>query len=316
MISSVAVEEIDEILLPFRNLLEEQKTLRGLKGNFGIFRRKGLFRIMPIPHDVEHLAVVADTFHVKPLLKWLQHHNRFVWIDLRLPQWNVMVGDNYQTRSLPTMNFKANAGPLDRYEYERVVLDQVLELGELRNGGKDTVIFLTGDQDICSSVAKVLRRIGLSIRHLRNVDLTKSQSDVVAVIRAFLAKSSLQKFHRTMQDFEIAEIKHRLPLTVAQIAKMVSKNEVAKLLVADDVNLFGKFENQTGKVELRHRQRDHEDDDVLDDLAQRVILDGGEVVVLSREQIPGKQPIIALSKNDVAPTSKPPVTEAQLWRAG
>jgi len=119
MISSVAVEEIDEILLPFRNLLEEQKTLRGLKGNFGIFRRKGLFRIMPIPHDVEHLAVVADTFHVKPLLKWLQHHNRFVWIDLRLPQWNVMVGDNYQTRSLPTMNFKANAGPLDRYEYER-----------------------------------------------------------------------------------------------------------------------------------------------------------------------------------------------------
>jgi hypothetical protein len=39
---------------------------------------------------------------------------------------------------------------------------------------------------------------------------------------------------------------------------------------------------------------DHEDDDVLDDLAQKVLLAGGEVVVVERDQIPEQRSILAV----------------------
>ena len=39
---------------------------------------------------------------------------------------------------------------------------------------------------------------------------------------------------------------------------------------------------------------DHEDDDILDDLAQIVLSQGGEVIVASKNEIPKGRPILAI----------------------
>ena len=60
------------------------------------------------------------------------------------------------------------------------------------------------------------------------------------------------------------------------------------------MNIFGKINKDTGGLAIHPFHLDHEDDDILDDLAQAVIKYGGEVVVAPTDQIPSGRPILAL----------------------
>ena len=50
----------------------------------------------------------------------------------------------------------------------------------------------------------------------------------------------------------------------------------------------------TENLLLHPADMDHEDDCLLDDLAQTVLLSGGEVVIAKRSEIPQGRPVIAV----------------------
>jgi hypothetical protein len=54
----------------------------------------------------------------------------------------------------------------------------------------------------------------------------------------------------------------------------------------------------TGKLAINPFQLDHEDDDILDDLAQIVVLNGGKVIAIDKDKIPGKRVAIAIRNQD------------------
>ncbi|HND86606.1 MAG TPA: hypothetical protein PLU50_12385, partial [Pseudobdellovibrionaceae bacterium] len=67
-----SIEERKKFLEPLDALLNDARILKDMKGNIGIFRTKDSFRILNIPVDLERQCHVATTFHVKPLLRWMQ----------------------------------------------------------------------------------------------------------------------------------------------------------------------------------------------------------------------------------------------------
>ncbi|MEZ4871955.1 MAG: hypothetical protein R2827_06875 [Bdellovibrionales bacterium] len=66
------------------------------------------------------------------------------------------------------------------------------------------------------------------------------------------------------------------------------------MIVSDGIQIFGKICKKTGGLSINPVHLDHEDDDLLDDLAQLVLAKGGRVVVASADQIPKGRPILAI----------------------
>lgn len=81
---------------------------------------------------------------------------------------------------------------------------------------------------------------------------------------------------------------------IFQIAKAAVQGRIKKLIIADGINIFGKVDKKTGGLAIHPVDLDHEDDDILDDLAQTVLASGGEVVIAPREEIPKGRPILAI----------------------
>jgi len=81
---------------------------------------------------------------------------------------------------------------------------------------------------------------------------------------------------------------------VQRIARHALAGRVRELLVADSANLWGVLHRASGEVELHEDGPRARDDDVLDDLAEAVLLRGGEVLTLNRERMPNRSPVAAI----------------------
>jgi hypothetical protein len=78
------------------------------------------------------------------------------------------------------------------------------------------------------------------------------------------------------------------------IAKAAVKGQVRKLMVAEDFNVFGKLDKLTGGLSLHPIDLNHEDDCLLDDIAQTVLMTGGEVTVVKKSEMPDQKPLLAI----------------------
>ncbi len=313
--SALDDNQMREFLLPLYKLLHDDRTLRSLKDNFGIFRTADSFRIMTLSTEVEHLTVVAETFHVKPLLKWFQNQSHFVWLDFGKHHCKVYQGDDCSLRTVKVLRLGETYHGSEMHYSECILEPSVAEIKNLRWRGMSPIVFLTGHLMMCEGAAKLLRHSGVETRHFRHFDDSDFESSAVARIRGFLARRSRHRFNSAMKEFELSEVGNSKPMTVGQIAQMVARGSVQKLMIAADVQIFGKFDQRTGCLAVTPTQFDHEDDDVLDDMAQKVIAAGGEVFIADKKEIPGNRPALIITKDETTPFSQQQAMEALARRA-
>jgi hypothetical protein len=174
--------EFDKFFQPLMDLANDVKMLNMISGNIAIFRSRGFFRVTSIPVSVQQMTVVADTFHIKPLLKWAQTNKDLAWL---------------------------------------IVEGSILEFEEASELG--------------------------------------------------LARKNL-----------------------FQIAAAAVEGRVKKLIVAEETVIWGRLDRRTGGVLLHPVQMDHQDDDILDDLAEIVLSHGGEVVIAPADSMPKGRPVVAI----------------------
>jgi hypothetical protein len=79
-----------------------------------------------------------------------------------------------------------------------------------------------------------------------------------------------------------------------EVAQAAVTGRVQCLLVPEDESVWGILDRKTGSIERRERQRDTEDADVLDDIAEEAYKRGGEVYVVPRGSMPTAGPIAAI----------------------
>jgi hypothetical protein len=80
---------------------------------------------------------------------------------------------------------------------------------------------------------------------------------------------------------------------VRGIAKFAFQGRVRDLLLERGANLWGRLDRDTGDVALFGARQDERQEDVLDDIAEAVILRGGDVWSLDKSRMPTKSPIAA-----------------------
>jgi hypothetical protein len=310
---------VKELLAPLAGLAEAPDVFAPGPDGLAVFRADGLlesYRLWPAPPE---RVVVADSFHVKPLLRSLQDRHRYLVLALGsrgaaiyegserglvprlspilpVPAAGAAPGTSGGRGGSPRGGARA-AGPgpgkapaesdggrrEDLLRFFRAI-DVALREG-LRG---DVPLLVAGAaahlpvfREVCGYPGLFAEGVEGSVEDLGTEALHARTLPVAR--RALDARDE-----RLIEDF-----RHQLDRGLANdiltgIAEAAVTGRVRRLFVADGRPLFGRVDRTTGEVTLHAGQTGPQDDDVLDDLAEIVLARGGEVLVLDPARMPGE----------------------------
>jgi hypothetical protein len=270
-------KQIQRFLKPLQALVRNPGLFDKLGSHIGVYRTSKSFRILSVPIEIEPGSVVATSFHVKPILQWLQSDPNFLLVGLANGAAHIGYGDQTQFRLLEPVEIEN----LNQRIQDLTKFDQPL-------------MFLAGDDSEIKKLRETLQYPNIYSSKTYSFFTPQHSGAIVMSIRLELRQRISQKMKSAMAEFEVADDLNLTRKNIFQITKMAVLGRVKKLIVAGDLRIFGKIDKLTGGLSLHPFELDHEDDDILDDLAQTVLENGGEVVVVGHEQIPNKRVALAI----------------------
>ncbi len=309
--SAMSMEEQKRFLEPLDALLHDARIFKQIKGNIGLFRTFDSFRVLNIPVDVEQSCQVATSFHVKPLLRWLQTDREFLLLGLNKDAAHLYLGSQNTFKLVDSIlfpEFFKDQHSIDGYlslkksSQAKVQEDETFAwlnewIKELTKTTKPK-LFVAGEKSKVENINRHLQYVNMMTTSIANSFGQHNVSDVCTNIRKILTEESKKDLEKSLLEFSFAEEGNRTRKNIFQIAKAVVQGKVRKLIVTDELSIFGTIDKKTGGLALHPFDLDHEDDCILDDLAQMVLSQGGEVVIAKREEIPKGRPILAILDDD------------------
>lgn len=92
--------EAQSILDPANSLIPDSGFWRHQSDGLAIFLSQGLYRFYQLPLNFDELLVVADSFHVKPLLPMLSGDGRFYILAISMDQVRLLQGTRYSINEI------------------------------------------------------------------------------------------------------------------------------------------------------------------------------------------------------------------------
>jgi hypothetical protein len=318
------------LLEPFLALADDRNFWNHTLDGLAVMGAKGIFRVYKLQRVVPELAVVADSFHTKPLMRILQSADRYH-----------VLGLNRQSIKL----FEGNRDALDEIEPDQSVprtIDQALgeELTEPYrtvgsyggvgvghspmhhgHGGKESEVeidterfFRAVDRPIleCHSRPSGLPLILAALPEHHHVfhglsrnpflipesisihpDAFSSSDELRQHAWQLMEPRYLARLAALVEQFGNARSKGLGEDELAQVAKAVVGGRVATMLIEARRVIPGRIDVATGDLDfddLAHPVVD----DVLDDLGALALKMGGQVVVVPTERMPTETGIAAI----------------------
>jgi hypothetical protein len=320
--------EVQPLLKPFLDLAENREFWMYTLDGLAVLGAASFFRVYRLQRPVVELAVVADSFHIKPLFRILQSADRYQ-----------VLGVNRQKIAL----FEGNRDALDEIELAPGVPRTITEaLGEeltephmtvasygMGAGGpamrhshgskKDELnkdaekFFRAVDRAVLQHHSKPsgLPLILAALAEYHSLFRQVSQnpfllpdgieSDPSALSIDALRERAwrvvepryLARLVRFLEEFGAAKPKGLGAEDPARVAEAAVAGRVGTLLIEGDRHIPGRIDYASGKIEpadLAHP----EVDDLLDDLGELVIKKGGQIVVVPAERMPTQTGIAAI----------------------
>jgi hypothetical protein len=320
LLSQHSTKNASALLDPFRRLATEKDFWNHTCTGLAILGTAGLFRIFKLQRPVPELAVVADSFHIKPLLRILQS------------------ADWYQVLSLNRREiklFEGNRDNLDEVELEPRIPRTITEaLGEeltephhslgsfgMRHGHGSRADEIDVDEE------RFFRAVDRAI--LEYHSRPSGMPLILAALRQYhtpfrlvshnpflmhdgidMDAASLTIDELRQRAWEIVEPEFRSRLAkltdeieeakakglggddLAAVAQAAVQSRVGSLLVEAERRIPGHVDKETGRITFGNPE-DTQVDDLLDDLAELVLRKGGNVVVVPAADMPSKTGVAA-----------------------
>jgi len=330
LLQRVAKEEARSLLAPFRALEGDRAFWNHALDGLAVLGSRDAFRVHRLQRPVPELAVVADSFHTKPLLRILQSADRYH-----------VLGLSRQEAKL----FEGNRDALDEIElHEDVPRTLTDALGEELTDPHLTVASYGGtggsqgamhhghggkSAEVDSDAERFFRAVdrgvlehhsrpsGLPLilaalpeHHHRFHEVSHNGSLVAESIDVHPdALASIDELRQRAWQVMEPGYQARLAALVEAFGTAKSKglghddlNEVAKALVGGRVATLliearrqvpGRIDPATGDLEFGDLEHP-EVDDVLDDLGMLALKMGGDVVVVPTERMPTETGVAAI----------------------
>src|SRR5690606_21477090 len=295
-----------------------QHTWEGL----AVFAARGSFDVYRLRRSVQPLAIVADTAHTKPLLKYLQTKDRYHLLVLTTNTAQLYEGDRYQLDEVDLSKADVPDTMIDALDHEMRDLHATLAAYRTATGEKWEVAQNHGlkKTDIDNDIEQFFRAVDRAVvgrysipsglplmlaalpehHHLfrrvsRNQRLLENgiKANAAAVPLDEVRKLAWNVFepeYTARVDGIIGQYRHAASqgLGADQIEAIVRDaydGKVGALLLEENRIIPGRINGRTDIVFGASEPGDFVDD-ILDDLAELVLEKQGEVWVLPKERMP------------------------------
>ncbi len=316
------------LLEPFQTLAHDDEFWNHTPDGLAVLGGSGLFRVFRLQRPVNELAVVADTFHTKPLRYFLQSVDRYQVLGLSLQEIQLFEGNRDAIDEIdPAPGVPRSIGEAlgdELTDPHRTVASHggvganSMPMHHGQGGKKDEVdndaerFFRAVDRAVLehhsrpSGLPLILAALPEHHHLFRQVsDNPFLMAEGLAINPDALPIDELrervwqvvepqyQARLATLADaFAVAKSKGLGSDDLAQVSQAAAAGRVATLLIEAARQIAGRLDNSTGQVEvadLSHPQVD----DLLDDLGELVGKMGGQVLVVPAEQMPGRTGLAA-----------------------
>lgn len=315
-----SAKEIAQILKPFNELEENKIFWNNTTDGLAILANKNRHTIYKLPRSVEELAVVSNSFHIKPLIRVFQSADRYhllglnrkrftlyegnrygfeeVELDPNLPRTiEDVLGDDYSDPYLSQGTYAGTGTPVfhghgsrkdvidkDTEKYFRYVDKFIADTFSKPTGLPLILVALEEHHGLFRKISNnpYLLEDGIKVDY-ETLSVEKMHKDAWKVIEPFY----LQRTQEMVDRYNLERSKFLASEDLVEVARAVFQNNVEILIIEADKIEPGKINKETGKIE-RGNLDDPGIGDILDDLAVMAYRSGSEVVILPKERMPSK----------------------------
>ena len=231
-------------------------------------------------------AVVAESFHLKPLVRFVQSADRYQVLCLGRQEATLYEGDRDALDPVDLADGGRDLGderdgndPRFFRSVDRVVLDQ-----HSRPSGLPLILVALAEAQ------EHFRRVSqnpLLVEEGARVDPGSLSTDGLRgeAWRAF-QPHYLRRLTRLVEDFHEARSRFLASGDLSDIAQAAVAGRVGTLLVEADRLVPGTLDPASGRITFEDQLARPDVDDLVDDLAELVLRRGGEVVVSTADRMP------------------------------
>ncbi len=323
-----SAQDTSAVLEPFHVLAGDHAFWNHTFDGLAIFATPNMFEVYRLQRPVAELAVVAESFHVKPVIRFLQSADRYQVLGLCGASVRLFDG----TRDALDEIALAPGVPrtlTDALGTERTEPHVAMRShGEGRGRGRVFHGRGAAKDEVQGDIERFFRVVdrGVRERHSRpsglplllaalrqhqgvfrqishNPFLVEQAIDVNPATvapeglraRAWnaIAPAHATRLRTLGEEFLEAERRGRGTRALHDAAVAVTAGRVAQMLIDADRQIPGTLDGSTGRVSLAAPD-DPDVDDLLDDMAERVLRAKGQVVVVPHGQMPTESGVAAI----------------------
>ena len=318
--SQHSTKNANALLDPFRKLATDRDFWNHTCTGLAVLGTAGLFRIFKLQRPVPEVAVVANSFHIKPLLRILQSADRYQVLSLNRREIKLFEGnrDNLDEVELESRiprtitealgeeltephhsvgsfgmrhghGSRADEIDVDEERFFRVVDRAILEYHSRASG---MPLILAALRQYHTPFRSVSHNPFL-MPHGIEVDAASLTIDQLRQRAwAIVEPEFRSRLARLSGEIEEAKAKGLGADDLASVAQAAFQSRVGSLLVEAERRIPGLMDMKTGRVTFGNVE-DTQVDDLLDDLAELVLRKGGSVVVVPAADMPSKTGVAA-----------------------
>lgn len=318
--------EIPELLKPFKQLVEDKLFWNSTTDGLAILANRNRCVVYKLERPVEELSVVANSWHIKPLIRAFQSAGKFHILGLNRKKFALYEGNRYGFREVeidPDVPRTINEVLGDEYSEPYLSLGTYAGAGKAMfhgHGGrqnetdKDTekyfryvdrfildtysnptrtlliLVSLDAHQGLFRNITKNPYLIDEGVRVNYETLLIEDLREAAwKVIESYY----LEKTRKLVDRFNLQRSKFLGSDILGEVARSVFEGRVDMLIIEADRIEPGRIDEETGRIEEGDLE-DPEINDVLNDLARMVYRNKGEVIILPKERMPSETGVAAI----------------------
>lgn len=318
---------IESIMKPLYEIKDDKYYWNNTSGGMAVFASKSRCIVYNLQDAVQELTVVADSFHIIPLIKAFQAVTAYQVLSLSRENFALYQGNRF---GIEEIKLAADA-PRTKQEVLGDQLSEIyLSFGSHAGSSSPVMYHAYSDakKEMDKDTEKYFRFVDAFVTETYSkpsklplilASLAEYQSEFMSLSKNphllkegihksvdALAPDDLVKRASAIVDAKIADKARKLldsygeyaaagraSADLADVVKAACTARVETLFIEADKIIPGKIEPESGQIVLNDAL-DPGFDDVLDDLAEMVLMSGGKVKVLDKEQMPGSSGVAAI----------------------
>ena len=318
---------IESIMQPLQEIKDDKYFWNNTNDGLAVFASKSGCVVYHLNDAVQELTVVADSFHIIPLIKAFQTVVEYQVLGLSRENFSLYQGNRFGIEEI-------KPDPAAPRTMQEVLGDQLSEIylsfGAHAGAGSPQTFHAYSDakREMDKDTEKYFRYVDAFVTETYSkasklplilASLAEYQTEFMSLSKnPYLLKEgihksidamdldeltnraalivegrALEKIHKLLESFGEFESAGRASVDLEHVVKAACAGRVETLLIETEKIIPGKIDSDSGLIVL-NETLDPGYDDLLDDLAEMVLTSGGKVKVLAREQMPGTSGVAAI----------------------